>query len=131
MSDLTDLNLEDFHVYGVDPGHNHWVTAVDIEGHLGVNEYQNCVQFSNNEWYVKVGAIFRRKEQQEMKKDEGISAIESEIPSRKTANPDTFAYSSQYLFGQTNLSIYLTLMAKNTNIAFVMSKYKYKTSLNV
>jgi hypothetical protein len=33
-----------------------------------------------------------------MKKDKGISAIESEIPSRKTANPDTFAYSCQYLF---------------------------------
>jgi hypothetical protein len=98
MSDLADLNLEDFHVYGVDPGHKHWITAVDVEGYLGVNENQNCVQFSNNEWYVKAGAIFRRKEQQEMKMNEGISAIESEIPSRKTADPDTFAYACQYLF---------------------------------
>jgi hypothetical protein len=28
-----------------------------------------------------------------MKKDEGIGGIESEIPSRKTADPETLAYS--------------------------------------
>jgi hypothetical protein len=83
MSDLADLDLEDFHLYGVDPGHNHSVTAVDIEGYFGTQENKNCIRFSKNEWYTKAGAIFRCKEQQKMKKDEGISAIESEMPSKK------------------------------------------------
>jgi hypothetical protein len=67
MSDLADLDLEDLQVYGVDPGHNHLVTAVDIEGYFGTQENKNCIRFPNNEWYAKAGAIFRYKEQQKMK----------------------------------------------------------------
>jgi hypothetical protein len=98
MSDLADLDIEGLHVYGINPGHNYLVTAVDIEGYFGTQENKNCVRFSNNEWYANAGFKNRRKEQQKMKREDGISTIESEMPSRKTANPESFAESCQYLF---------------------------------
>jgi hypothetical protein len=85
MPDLADENMDDFHIYGVDPGHNHLFIAVD--------EQDTRFRLSNNEWYIKASFKKRRREEQNRKTEEGLAEIESQIPSRKTASPDTYASS--------------------------------------
>ncbi|CEP13573.1 hypothetical protein [Parasitella parasitica] len=60
MPDLSDEDLEQFHIYGVDPGHRHLVTAVDPERQQGQQQNQNFIHFSNNGWYAKAGVLRRR-----------------------------------------------------------------------
>jgi hypothetical protein len=95
MPDLSDENFNQFHIYGIDPGHRHLLTAVDVERQDNELANQNCVQFSNNEWYAKTGVLKRRYHQQQQKNEHGINAIESGLPSRKTSDPGSFAYCCQ------------------------------------
>jgi hypothetical protein len=83
MDDLAYEQMDQFHQYPIDPGHRHLVTSVD--------EHGRDVQFSNNEWYYKAGIMKPRRNQQEKKKELGITDIESALPSRKTADPYHFA----------------------------------------
>lgn len=90
MPDLANEDIDRFHVYGVDPGHNHLFTAAD--------QQHTKLRFSNNEWYTKAGFKRRRYAEQQRKKQENITNIESQIPSRKTNDPDNFANCCQYYF---------------------------------
>jgi hypothetical protein len=88
MPDLANEDIDRFHVYGIDPGHNHLFTAAD--------QQHTKLRFSNNEWYTKAGFKIRRYAEQQRKKQENITNIESQIPSRKTSDPDNFANCCQY-----------------------------------
>jgi hypothetical protein len=71
-------DLDDFDIYGVDPGHRHLFTAINRGGVTR--------RFSNNEWYAKSGMKRRRYDQQERKKESGVVAFESSLPTKKTAD---------------------------------------------
>ncbi|CEP09761.1 hypothetical protein [Parasitella parasitica] len=90
MADLCNEDIEQFHQYPIDPGHRHLVTSVD--------QTVNGVRFSNNEWCAKSGVLKRRWCQQERKREVGIDLIESALPSRKTTNPEDFAWRCQGVF---------------------------------
>jgi hypothetical protein len=90
MDDLAFEQMDQFHQYPIDPGHRHLVTSVDENG--------RDVQFSNNEWYYKVGIMKQRWNQQEKKKELGITDIESALLSRKTADPYHFADCCEIIF---------------------------------
>jgi hypothetical protein len=57
-------DLDDFDIYGVDPGHRHLFIAINREG---VTQ-----RFSNNEWCAKSGVKRRSHDQQERKKESGL-----------------------------------------------------------
>jgi hypothetical protein len=120
MPDLSDEKFNQFHVYGIDPGHRHLLTAVDVERQDNEPANQNCVRFSNNEWYAKVGILKRRYLQQQQKDYHGISAIESDLPSRKTSNPESFAYCCQDWFDNLNTltSFYGSSFTKDRFLAY-------------
>ncbi|CEP19231.1 hypothetical protein [Parasitella parasitica] len=90
MQDLSHEDLARFHVHGIDPGHRHLVSAVDIE--------RGRVRFSNNEWYQKAGVLKRRWAQQEKKKEKRITDIEASLLSRKTPDHESFVLCTQPLF---------------------------------
>jgi hypothetical protein len=120
MPDLSDENFNQFHVYGIDLGHRHLLTAVDVERQDNEPTNQNCVRFSNNEWYAKAGVLKRRYLQQQQKDYHGISAIESDLPSRKTSNPESFAYCCQDWFDNLNTltSFYGSSFTKDRFLAY-------------
>jgi hypothetical protein len=74
-SDIPTADIGRFDAFGVESGHHHLFTAVNMSG--------SCTHFSNNEWYQKARFAKRRRNQQKRKKDQNIDVIESSLPTKK------------------------------------------------
>jgi hypothetical protein len=83
MEDFTlDEVKKDYKPYFVDPGRTHAFTAVSGFESSNV-EVRRC---STTEYYTMTGSIAYLKKLNQKKSEEGITAIESGIPTAKTAS---------------------------------------------
>lgn len=97
-SELPDLSMDDFtsneldqhfQLWGVDPGMKDIFTATD-----GAGQYR---RFSTKEWRSKCGITRRFRFHQEEKRRQGITKIESSIPTTKTTSSTKLMTAVKYL----------------------------------
>jgi cytochrome oxidase assembly protein ShyY1 len=95
MTDFYEWELEKvFRLWGVDPGVNDAYLAAD--GERSESHESRCL--STAEYYVKAGYKKNLKIMQKMKMEEGISVIESQIPTHKVSSIQALNDHLKYIF---------------------------------
>jgi hypothetical protein len=95
MPDLANEDIDRFHVYGVDLGHNHLFTAAA--------QQHTKLRFSNKEWYTKAGFKRRRYAEEQPKKNKKIlPTLNHKSHPGKRVSPITLP-----IVASTNLIIFL------------------------